>query len=104
MAAARSCPLYFSWSRVDWHRAGNQRLLTCSLLAAPPSFPAPVCCRVDWHKAGNQRLRCLRITAKEERAVRQKLQVRKQGVCEGGRGGGRRRAGRMGQRGEDGGL
>ncbi|KAI3431433.1 hypothetical protein D9Q98_004485 [Chlorella vulgaris] len=32
--------------------------------------------KLDWHKAGNQRLRCLRITSKEERNVRQKLQAR----------------------------
>ena len=46
--------------------------------------------RLDWHKAGNQRLRCLRITSKEEKNVRQKLQV--------GGGGGRegREAGREG--------
>lgn len=32
--------------------------------------------KLEWHKASNQRLRCLRITAKEERAVRKKLQAR----------------------------
>jgi DNA mismatch repair protein MSH2 len=34
--------------------------------------------KLDWHKAGNQRLRCLRITAKEEKAVRKQLQARYQ--------------------------
>ena len=59
------------------HAAQRRRLLRCLLLGV-----CPLCfCwrRVDWHKAGNQRLRCLRITAKEERAVRQKLQVRHAG-------------------------
>jgi hypothetical protein len=32
--------------------------------------------KLEWHKASNQRTRCLRITAKEEKAVRGKLQVR----------------------------
>jgi hypothetical protein len=32
--------------------------------------------KLEWHKASNQRIRCLRITAKEEKAVRGKLQVR----------------------------
>jgi hypothetical protein len=31
--------------------------------------------KLEWHKASNQRTRCLRITAKEEKAVRGKLQV-----------------------------
>ena len=30
--------------------------------------------KLEWHKAANQRLRCLRITAKEEKTVRKKLQ------------------------------
>ena len=37
----------------------------------------PTVRRMDWLRAQNQRLRCLRITAKEERAVRTKLQVRR---------------------------
>lgn len=45
-------------------------------LSAPPFAPDHTR-RLDWHKAGNQRLRCLRITTKEERAVRGKLQVRR---------------------------
>ncbi|KAH7624522.1 hypothetical protein Ndes2526B_g00726 [Nannochloris sp. 'desiccata'] len=32
--------------------------------------------KLEWHKQANQRLRCLRITAKEERVVRKKLQAR----------------------------
>ncbi|KAL4440412.1 hypothetical protein ABPG75_003413 [Micractinium tetrahymenae] len=34
--------------------------------------------KLDWHKQGNQRLRCLRITTKEEKAVRKQLQARYQ--------------------------
>ncbi|KAI7843327.1 hypothetical protein COHA_003025 [Chlorella ohadii] len=34
--------------------------------------------KMDWHKASNQRLRCLRITTKEERAVRKDLAARYQ--------------------------
>lgn len=30
--------------------------------------------KLEWHKTTNQRIRCLRITAKEERSVRKKLQ------------------------------
>ncbi len=32
--------------------------------------------KLEWHKAANQRTRCLRITQKEEKAVRSKLQAR----------------------------
>lgn len=32
--------------------------------------------KLEWHKASHQRLRCLRITAKEEKVVRKKLQAR----------------------------
>ena len=32
--------------------------------------------KLEWHKAANTRLRCLRITSKEEKAVRKQL-----GVC-----------------------
>ena len=32
--------------------------------------------KLEWHKSSNQRLRCLRITAKEEKAVRKKLQAK----------------------------
>lgn len=32
--------------------------------------------KLEWHKSANQRLRCLRITAKEEKTVRKKLQAR----------------------------
>ncbi len=32
--------------------------------------------KLEWHRAANTRTRCLRITAKEEKAVRAKLQVR----------------------------
>ena len=32
--------------------------------------------KLEWHKAANQRVRCLRITAKEEKTVRKKLQAR----------------------------
>lgn len=38
---------------------------------SPPRHPA----RLDWHKTSNARLRCLRITTKEEKAVRGKLQA-----------------------------
>lgn len=31
---------------------------------------------MEWQKVSNTRLRCLRITSKEEKAVRSKLQVR----------------------------
>ena len=30
--------------------------------------------KLEWHKAANMRTRCLRITSKEERKVRPKLQ------------------------------
>ena len=32
--------------------------------------------KLEWHKAANTRLRCLRITSKEEKAVRKQLGVR----------------------------
>ena len=33
--------------------------------------------KLEWHKAANTRLRCLRITSKEEKAVRKQLGVRR---------------------------
>lgn len=33
--------------------------------------------KMEWQKVSNTRLRCLRITSKEEKAVRSKLQVRR---------------------------
>ncbi len=52
----------------------------CAASVAAASFYTNHCCpalhrRMDWHKASNQRLRCLRITTKEERAVRKDLAV-----------------------------
>lgn len=32
--------------------------------------------KLEWHKTSNQRMRCLRITAKEEKVVRKKLQAK----------------------------
>lgn len=45
------------------------------------SRPPQHCPRLEWYKFGNQRLRCLRITAKEEKLVRKKLQVRELDAC-----------------------
>jgi DNA mismatch repair protein MSH2 len=32
--------------------------------------------KLEWHKAANTRTRCLRITQKEEKAVRSRLQAK----------------------------
>ena len=38
--------------------------------------------KLEWHKAANTRLRCLRITSKEEKAVRKQLGVRRPAATE----------------------
>jgi hypothetical protein len=40
--------------------------------------------KLEWHKAANARTRCLRITQKEEKAVRGRLQSKCAGVGERG--------------------
>ena len=74
---------------VDNHRSSARHEGRPNVLSSPGGVRDSVpCCagdlglelgktiKLEWHKAANTRLRCLRITSKEEKAVRKQL-----GVC-----------------------